>query len=188
MIVWTYAPGYVSDDGNSVESMKRLTGLDFVKASTSMDPELTLKDGQKTGGLGHAIAPIFSPVGADEVLGVYSDSRPGLVMKRTGQAETVFSGTYRLEMPLLMSLAKRAGVHLYSDSSDPVDANDRLVALHARFEGRKTIRLPRRTDVYDVFGRRMIARGVKEFSFDAPLHSSWLFYFADDAEALSRNK
>ena len=188
MIVWTYAPGYVSDGGNSVENMKRLTGLDFMKASAPIDPELTLKDGQKTGGLGHVIAPVFSPVGADEVLGVYSDSKPGLVMKRTGQATTVFSGTYRLEVPLLMSLARRAGVHLYSDSSDPVDANDSLVALHARFEGKKTIRLPRRTDVYDVFGGRMIARGVDTFSFDAPLHSSWLFYFADDAETLSQNK
>ena len=186
MIVWTYAPGYVGDGGNSVENMKRLTGLDFVKASTPMDPELTLKDRQKTGALGHAIAPVFSPVGADEVLGVYSDSRPGLVMKRTGQATTVFSGTYRLEVPLLMSLARKAGVHLYSDSSDPVDANDRLVALHARFEGRKTIRLPRRSDVYDVFGGRIVARGVDTFSFDAPLHSSWLFYFADDAEEMSR--
>ena len=87
-----------------------------------------------------------------------------------------------------MSLARRAGVHLYSDSSDPVDANDSLVALHARFEGKKTIRLPRRTDVYDVFGGRMIARGVDSFSFDAPLHSSWLFYFADDAETLSQNR
>lgn len=89
---------------------------------------------------------------------------------------------------MLVSLAKRAGGHLSSDSSDPVDANDRLVALHARFEGMKTIRLPRRTDVYDVFGGRMIAHGVDSFSFDAPLHSSWLFYFADDAEALSQNK
>lgn len=188
MILWTYAPGYVSDDGNSVENMKRLTGLDFVKVSAPMDPELTLKDGQETGGLGHAIAPIFSPVGADEVLAAYSDSRPGLAVKRTGQATTVFSGTYRLEVPVLMSLARRAGVHLYSDSSDPVDANDRLVALHARFEGRKTIRLPRRVDVYDVFGGRMVARGVDTFTFDAPLHSSWLFYFAADAEALSQSK
>ena len=27
-------------------------------------------------------------------------------------------------------------------------------------------------------------RTVDTFSFDAPLHSSWLFYFADDAEEL----
>jgi hypothetical protein len=34
----------------------------------------------------------------------------------------------------------------------------------------------------------MVARGVDAFTFDAPLHSSWLFYFAADAEAFSQNK
>jgi len=41
--VWLYAPGYLSDDGTGVESMKRLTGLTF----------------RQTGKL-----PAFSPVGA----------------------------------------------------------------------------------------------------------------------------
>ena len=30
-------------------------------------------------------------------------------------------------------------------------------------------------------------RTVDTFSFDAPLHSSWLFYFADDAEELLKS-
>ena len=87
-------------------------------------------------------------------------------------------------MPVLRRLAKRAGVHLYSDSSDPVEANDSLFTLHARFAGRKTVRLPRKTTVVDVFNRRIVARRVDSFDFEAPLHSSWLFYCADDAESL----
>ncbi|MBQ2628564.1 MAG: hypothetical protein IJG13_02695 [Kiritimatiellae bacterium] len=182
MILWTFAPGYMCDDGNSLDAMKRLTGMEFARCPAPIDPELTLETGKKTGSLGHAVAPVFYPTHPEKTLAAYADGKPGLAMKKTGSATTVFSGTYRLEVPVLVSLVKEAGVHLYSESSDPVDANDRLVALHARFAGRKTIRLPGKTNVYDVFNRRMVARGVKEFSFDAPLHSSWLFYCSDDAD------
>ena len=185
MILWTFAPGYLCDDGNSLDAMKRLTGMAFVKYLVPIDPELTFGNGKKTGSLGHAVAPVFYPAHPEKVLAAYADGKPGLAMEKTGNATTVFSGTYRLEVPVLVSLAKEAGVHLYSESSDPIDANDRLVALHARFAGKKTIRLPRKTDVYDVFNRRMVARGVEKFSFDAPLHSSWFFYCADDATTMN---
>ena len=48
----------------------------------------------------------------------------------------------------------------------------------------KTVRLPRKTDVLDVFGRRVVARGVDSFDFDAKLHKTYLFYLSDDADAL----
>ena len=76
----------------------------------------------------------------------------------------------------------RAGVHIYSATDDPMEADGSLVTLHARFAGKKTITLPKRTTVIDVFNRRVVAKDVDKFSFDAPLHSSWLFYFGDDAE------
>ena len=47
------------------------------------------------------------------------------------------------------------------------------------------MKLPKRATVLDVFNRRIVARNAKEFSFDASLHSSWLFYFDNDAENLA---
>jgi hypothetical protein len=78
-------------------------------------------------------------------------------------------------------------VHLYSDTLDPIEANERFVSFHARTAGRKTIKLPRKTKVVEVFSGKRVADDVDAFSFDAPLHSSWLFYCADDAfDVLSR--
>lgn len=57
--------------------------------------------------------------------------------------------------------------------------------VHARFAGVKDIKLPRKTTVLDVFNKRIVAKDVDAFSFDAPLHSSWLFYLGDDAEKLA---
>jgi hypothetical protein len=74
-----------------------------------------------------------------------------------------------------------AGVHRFCETDDPVEANSNLVTLHARRAGRKTLKLPGRTDVIDVFERKVVAFGVDSFSFDADLHSSHLFYYGDDA-------
>ena len=63
-------------------------------------------------------------------------------------------------------------------------ANSALFTLHARFPGKKTIRLPKKTDVLDVMNRKLIAKNVNMFTFEAPLHSSWIFYYGNDAEDL----
>lgn len=188
-IVWTWAPGYTSDDGNSTANMKALTGMDFVRCPDVTDPGVTLADGTRVGALayppGHPpLSPIFAAVKPDKVLGRYSTGAVGLAESRTGRARTVFSGSYALTAPILRTLAQEAGVHLFGDALDAYEANEHFVMIHVRNAGRKTIRLPRKTTVMDVFGRKLVAKDVDAFAFDAPLHSSWLFYFADDAEEL----
>lgn len=187
MIVWAYAPGYVSRAGNSVASMKELTGMDFERCQDGMDSKITCSDGSVRGGTGHPVTPLFKVKGDVEVLGRYANGDCAFASMKTGKAQSVFYGSYYLELPVLRDIAKRAGVHIYSDATDPIEANGDFVTLHARFSGKKTIRLPKRTSVYDVFGGKVVAKDVKEFSFDAPLHSSWLFYCADDAADAAEN-
>ena len=129
-------------------------------------------------------APHFAAIAADEILGRYEGGQTGAAVVRTGAATSFFVGTERMDLPFLRSLAKRASVHIFSETGDPVEANERLFTLHARFAGKKTVRLPCKATVLDVFGRRIVARDAEVFSFDAPLHSTWLFYFGDDAEDL----
>ena len=173
-LAWLSAPGYMSADGNSTEAMGRLTGFTFAKRPGTGQPELTMADGRKMGAHGSAVAPLFT-VTDGTALGRWDDGSVGAAVCRTGEATSVYCGTFQTDLPFLRDLAARAGVHVYSASGDPVEANDRLVCLHARTAGRKTIVLPRTADVYDVFGRKTVAKGVRTFSFDAPLHSSWLF-------------
>ena len=187
-ILWTYAPGYTSNDGNSVENMKALTGMEFKLCPDVVDPGVTLADGTRVGSLtypkdGCPLAPIFAAVRPDKVLGRYANGEAGLAETKTGKARTVFSGSYSMTGPLLQRIAREAGVHIFCDALDSVEANERFLSFHARNSGRKTIRLPRRTTVVDVFERKLVAKDVDSFSFDAPLHASRLFYYADDAEA-----
>ena len=97
-------------------------------------------------------------------------------------ASGVTEGDTFLKADTLRDIYARAGVHVYSATDDPMEADGSLFTLHARLAGRKAVTLPKRTTVLDVFNRRVVAKDADKFSFDAPLHSSWLFYFGDDAE------
>ena len=180
-ILWTEAPGYASGRGNSVANMKALTGLDFVRCEGVSDPGITLNDGTRIGPLTSDSTLHFAMERPEKIFGRYANGAVAFGSCRTGRATTVFSGTCQLETPALRMVAREAGVRFYSETLDPVEANERFVSLHARTAGRKTIRLPRKTKVVDVFTGKRMADDADLFSFDAPLHTSWLFYCADDA-------
>ncbi len=185
-LFWVYAPGYTYQGKNSLENMKVLTGFDFAKAETPVMPAVQLADGRWMGTRTARIAPIFAvkPAKGVTVLGTYEDGSAGYAATKVGKANSIFCGAYQFDVPFLTALAKTAGAHIYSDSSDPMEANASLFTLHARFPGKKTIRLPKKTNVIDVMNRKLIAKNVDSFTFDAPIHSSWIFYYGDDAEEL----
>ena len=185
LILWMYAPGYTAPDSNSLDNMKALTGLDFKKAPQIMLPALTMNDGRKMGVVSARMAPLFAvstPNG--EVLGRYEDNSVGAAAYQTGRAVTVFCGVWRPDMAFLQDIARRAGIKLYSQSNDPLEANDKLIAMHARSAGTKTVVLNRKCDILDVFNRQIIARNTDKFTFNAKLHESLLFYCGDDADEL----
>ena len=158
----------------------------FVRCPKAFVPAVTLaKDGRRMGPKASMpFSPMFSVDNPDMVLGTYDDGSVGVAEVRTGKARSIFCGAIQTDIRFLRDLARAAGVHVYSDSGDPMEANERLVSIHARTPGEKHIELPRQTDVYDVYSHKLIARGVRSFSFNASLHSSWLFYYADDASQL----
>ncbi len=184
-LLWLYAPGYYYNHTGGVENMRALTGIDF-RMIPSAPAEVRLPDGEFLGIREDVLTPAFyvPPQPGVRLLGNYTGTDfAGFAEKREGQSRTLFCGAYRFSAAFFRRLASESGAHIYIDSGDPVEANEGLFSLHARWEGRKTVRLKRKSDVVDVFNHRMIAENTDEFSFDAPLHSSWLFYIGTDAKA-----
>ena len=180
-MLWLYAPGWLK--GQSLDDMEKLTGMAFAKMPGSTVMGVTLKaDGRYMGMPDAKVAQAFYPVRPDETLGVYAGGKPGVSVSKLGKSQAFFSGTWQLDVPFIRMLAKRAGVHVWCDSDDPIEANDALFTLHARSPGIKTVHLPRKATVIDVFNRRVVARDADKFSFSAMLHSSHLFYFRPDAD------
>ena len=111
-----------------------------------------------------------------EVFGLDELGQPGAAAVKTGNSLSVFSCAYKLDPEFLRDLARKSGVHVFTENPDPMEANGALFTLHARFAGKKTVTLPCKTTVLDVFNKKIVARDSAQFSFDAPLHSSWMFY------------
>ena len=185
-MLWLYAPGWAHGTDCGTHCMKELTGIEFAKAAKPMLAGVTMEGakGRYMGMPETPVSPLFYPLRPDRVLGRYSDGNPGLAEIRQGKSRVFFYGGWQMDQEFIRTMLREAGVFTYCDSGDPVEANERLFTLHARRAGVKTVRLPRKTNVLDVFNERMVAYGVDSFEFYAPLHTTHLFYTADDAEAL----
>ena len=185
-MLWVYAPGYAKGLVNSLDNMKELTGFDLQLASRPILPRITLNDNSRIGTPSTPIAPMFSVAPDPDVtsLGHYDDGSIALAKKTVEQSTSIFCGATQFTVPFLTRLAESAGVHIYQRNGDPMEANSHLFTLHARFAGKKTVTLPEKTTVLDVFNRKIVGRDIDRFEFDAPIHSSWLFYYGDDADEL----
>ena len=118
-----------------------------------------------------------------EALGVYRDTgQVALAVKQVGRSRSVFCGSHILPPDLLRNLARAAGVHIYSDSGDVLHANDSFVMLHTGTAGEKTIHLPRRSDVVEVYEGKVLFRDVESFTLDEAAETTRLLYVgrADD--------
>ena len=89
-----------------------------------------------------------------------------------------------MDLDFINFLLKKAGIFQYSTSYDPLDASDNVIMFHARTPGRKEIILPYKTDVLDVYSKKITARNTDKFSTDLKLHETKCFYYGNDAESL----
>lgn len=71
-----------------------------------------------------------------------------------------------LTVPALKDIARKAGIHLYSEHEQPVYANSKFLAVHTANGGIQKIRLPRNsTEVRELFSGRVIAKNCTEFEY-----------------------
>lgn len=177
-ILWLYAPGYMRS--NSLADMRRLTGIGFGQEANWNRPiAVTMKDDGRGMGMPEGVktARMFYPLDADEVLGVYADGRPGVVMKKVGRSKAFFSGPWQIDLKFIRSVEASAGVFRYCETDDPIEANDALFTLHARSPGKRKVTFPKKvTKVYDVFNRCYLKVDAKSNSvvLDAELHDTFL--------------
>ncbi|MBN2309995.1 MAG: hypothetical protein JXR94_13560, partial [Candidatus Hydrogenedentes bacterium] len=194
-VVWCYAPGFIHDGVADVANMERLTGLRFAMTREPASPKIALVDlthpmaaavGTASFGVDYPFAPLFDVVDDAAVpLGVYCDTgRVAFAVKQVDAAQVVFCGSNKISAEVLRGFAQAAGVHLYSDSLDPFEANEQFVMLHASRSGQKMFYLKRPSDVVDVFGGDVLFRQVSEFAVPIEAEQTRLFFVGDSAEFL----
>lgn len=199
----------------SLDNMKELTGIKFgyVEGKKESSMKIT-KDGLftenfKTGDvIGDFLRPITlqsnppenpwkaNPIKTDpqfyaddnsvEKLAVFTDTgKPGFVVKEMDGWTSVYFGSIAVPSGVLRNLAKKAGVHIYTDTDNIVNTSKSFLGMHLTTDGKKQIKLPKKTDVYDMFEKRLIGRDIDTFEVSAPKHST-VMYFMGDYDELSK--
>lgn len=192
-LVWVYA-GDVIDKGITTSRTADTLGFALRRVDEPRPLEVRPKQAGLVTALGGvpelhrfgteaSIAPYFVVDDASvEVLGeLFGTNQPGLVRKRWGDDSwTYHSVAPRVSAPVLRAIARDAGVHLYVEGDDALTAGASFVSLHASSSGRKTIRLPQATDVFDPAARKVVGRGVDTITFDLEAQETGLFFLGSE--------
>jgi hypothetical protein len=199
--VWLYAPGVLSEKGFSVESVRDLTGIrvkhcvaDFSGQASSRvyltdftHPITAHMEAMPEFGTESRLGPIFY---CDDpqarTLGRLLPARgggagevPGFVVKEFADWTSVYIAVPNVPAPILRNIARQAGCHIYNDDGDLVYANSHFLAIHTNIGGPKRLRLPKRTDVYDAFTEKLVARKVTEFTDTVSQYETRLYFLGD---------
>ena len=188
-VLWMFAPGFVTERGLSVDAISQLIGIRIRMDELGGRPSLTLTDlnhpitrGLPPGlrfGVREPIGPLFycdDP--SARILGelyVYPAlnrnwgwargmlTMPALAVKDMGDWISIWCGVPNMPACLLRNIAKFAGVHIYTEGDDVVYANNSLLAIHARYSGKRMVHLPKRYTVVDAFTGEILAKDAQSF-------------------------
>jgi hypothetical protein len=90
---------------------------------------------------------------------------------------SVYAFAYEtMNPPALRAVLRQAGVHLYVEDEDPVYANERLLAVHCRTGGPKTVTLPQTCGrVVDILSGATVAENTSSFPYTFKTPDTVLF-------------
>ena len=176
-VLWFYAPGFVTDEALSVEAMSDLIGMRMQLIEAGGTLAITTTDGL-TFGPGAQQVPLFACADpAAEVLGrLGGTDLAGFVRKGLAGWTSVYCTAPGIPSGVLRELAREAGVHIYSQSDDPLSANNNWLSIHTATAGPKRFLLREERPVYEVVEDRPISPGCTSFEVELPEHVTRLYY------------
>lgn len=191
-LVWFYAPGFVTEDNISLEAMEKLTGFNFkLEPRGDVNTELRLvtqKFGDDTRVFGGTVpqAPAFYvEANAKEIWAKFTDhGYPGMAVREFDGWRSVYCYAGAIPSVAVRELYKLAGVHIYLDSPDNVYVNESWIGIHCASSGTKTVRLPKKADVYEVFTEKLIGKQIDEFNYDMKFGDTALLVLSEDIDGL----
>ena len=164
--VWCYAPGLHDGARNSPEGMQELTGFHLVRASATKAWATPTDQGRQLGlqtafGVDGPVAPLFAAADAtpEETLAAYPDGSAAVALRQTRDGWSLFVGAPGLTFELLRLVARKAGVHLFTQADCNVYANGPIVALHAAADGPITLDTGKRSSIHDAITDKLLGIG-----------------------------
>ena len=198
-LAWLYAPGVFDENGPSLEEAGEVVGMALRQQPWNSRGGSILAD------IKHPITDKIRGVkklGTDEILNpLFAVSDPQATMiaeyAATGAAslavrehkagwKSVFFGDPALTTELLRGLYAYANIPVYDAQDDTVYAGaDGSLTIHGSFTGQRTVSLPRKASVYDVFDAKILATNARSFRAFVRARTTRLYLWGD-GPALAR--
>ena len=192
-LAWLYAPGVFDENGPSEEEVGEVVGMALRPqpwnsrgGSLALEIKHPLTErirGVKKIGQEEIINPLYavSDPQAATIAEYVSTGAVSLAAREHKSGwKSVFFGDPYLTTELLRGLYAYAGVALYDAQDDIVFAGgDGTLTVHGPFTGQRTLSLPRRASVYDVFDDKIIATNTRTFRAFVRARTTRLFLWGD---------
>ena len=164
--VWCYAPGCFDGSQTSSDAMIDLTGFRLSRVSPAKAWANPTAAGELLGlhrafGINAPVTPLFaaSDATAAETLAVYPDGSAAVALRKTPSGWSLFVGAPGLTSELLRIAARKAGVHLFTETDCNIYANGPIIALHASEDGTVKLDTGRKAPVHDALTGEPIGKG-----------------------------
>lgn len=178
VVVWCYAPGLFNRNKRTPEGMRTLTGIRIDEGDeTLIEPRQVLSEqgiqrltqaGERTEttefGMNGKVCKLFY-VNDPEAVPLARLKASGEVTMAWKQMDgwvSIYTLNPVLTPEIIRAWARKAGIHIYSDSNDTFYANKSYLTVNAAAAGSRVIKLPRRADVYNAVRNRLMYRDVDE--------------------------
>ena len=196
IIIWIYACGVSDGKSVDIDYSSALTGIPLVMEERlgAVNVKVTDDSDPVTAGMKGAIYGVEngvdpmrqSPViygdssrldGSYEILGTLMDNgAPGLIKKDMGNWTSIYSSAVAIPVAMLRNLMSIGGVHTYTDDlAANVYANGAYVGIHSASSGTKTVTLPEKRAVYDVYEGRFVSMSTDSFTYENEKNGTHLF-------------
>jgi len=127
-----------------------------------------------------------------QLTGIPLDSLPPVTepsqvtRKSRGDWTSILVSAPCIPSDVLRSIAQEAGVHIYNDQPDALYANENLLAIHTGENGgKRTLSLPRRARVVELFDGRVVSETpVKQFTDELPPLSTRLYHLTQPGQSI----
>ena len=198
-LAWVYAPGVFDENGPSSEEAGEVVGMALRRqpwnsrgGSALTDLKHPLTDrvrGVKRLGTDEILNPLFAVTDPQAtVLAEYAATGAASLAVREHKAgwKSVFFGDPQLTTELLRGLYAYANVPVYDAQDDSVYVgSDGSLTIHGSVSGQRTVSLPRKASVYDVFDGKIVASNARSFRAFVRARTTRLFLWGD-GDALAR--
>ena len=159
-----YGAGFIAPaaEGFSAAPMNELLGMQVHQVSGG-SIAVEFPDG-RTAGADYPVTPRFCVDDPEATTLAHYAAAPELAAVAE-KDNAIFYGGALLDADFVRETARKAGAHIYCETTDNLAVGNGIVALHCNQPGPKIIRFPDPTDVVDLFTGEVLGRGVTEVSF-----------------------